>query len=190
MKWVVWSCCLSMLCGVVPFDAVDYRALSEREFARCFESPHVQAFLDMVAYSEGTFSPQGYRISFGGSLFNRFKDHPRIKYAKGALRSDAAGRYQFLSKTWDYVAQKLRLGDFSPKNQDRAAVQLIFERNVLDDLLRGRFDKTLNKTATVWASFPDATYGQRTQSYKNLKNFYLKRLSLYMKSGLKKYVTT
>ena len=40
--------------------------------------PNVQAFLKMLRYGEGTSGVNGYRVMFGGQLFdNGFADHPR-----------------------------------------------------------------------------------------------------------------
>jgi muramidase (phage lysozyme) len=65
---------------------------------------------------------------FTGARFPDFSDHPRLIQFIPGLASDAAGRYQFLSTTWD----GLRLGDFSPKqNQDHGAVELIRQRGAL-----------------------------------------------------------
>ena len=73
----------------------------------------------------------------------------------------------------------MHLKNFLPRNQDRAALQLIYERQALEDLKKGKFPIVLKKTATVWASFPDAPYGQPTQRYSDLINFYKKRLRHY-----------
>ena len=62
----------------------------------------------------------------GGAKFNGLRDHPRVREVipdgpnKGQT-SDASGRYQFLSSTWDPIAAKLGLKDFSPSSQDSAA---------------------------------------------------------------------
>ncbi len=158
---------------------IEYEPLREKELQRCLRNPAVVAFLDTIAYSEGTFNQNGYRTCFTGVLFSNFVDHPRMRHAKRSFCSDAAGRYQFLSSTWDYISKKMGLKNFQPRNQDRAALQLIYERSALDDLKKGRFPLVLKKTASVWASFPDAPYGQPTQRYADLATFYKKRLHHY-----------
>lgn len=44
---------------------------------------NVLAFLDMLAWSEGTStirgSDNGYNVVVGGGLFNGYADHPRLK---------------------------------------------------------------------------------------------------------------
>lgn len=66
----------------------------------------------------------------GGTAFAPGNDHPRIRerIASGpnaGRTSDAAGRYQFLSSTWDSLpAEAKGDGRFTPENQDRAAIYL------------------------------------------------------------------
>jgi muramidase (phage lysozyme) len=128
-------------------------------------SANVRAFLDVIAHAEGTAREDGYNTMFTGITFNSFNDHPRqINCISSGLCSDAAGRYQFLSTTWDQVAAKLGLRDFSPASQDLGAVELIKEKNALEDVEFGRFESAVYKLAPVWASFPNeagkSVYGQ------------------------------
>ncbi|MEE6802685.1 lysozyme, partial [Escherichia coli O8:H10] len=64
-----------------------------------------KAFLDMLAWSEGTDKPgqptrnRGYDVIVGGSLFTCYADHPRrLITLNPKLKSTAAGRYQLLSR--------------------------------------------------------------------------------------------
>lgn len=123
------------------------------------------AFLDMIAYSEGTSGPNGYRTLFGGGLFDSYADHPRQVFsftnkAGQSLTTTAAGRYQFLARTWDALKAKLGLQDFSPASQDEAALELIRERGALNDVRAGRFSTAVSKCAPIWASLPGAGYAQ------------------------------
>ena len=132
-----------------------------------------RAFLDMIAYSEGTAGPNGYRTLFGGSLFTDSSDHPRqffsFKNSRGEnLRTSAAGRYQFLSRTWDELANKLDLPDFGPDSQDRAALELIRQRGALNDIRAGRIETAVKKCAPTWASLPGAGYAQPERKLSNL----------------------
>lgn len=124
-----------------------------------------RAFLDMIAYAEGTAGPDGYRTMFGYRLFDSFADHPRQFFeftnSRGeTLRTSAAGRYQFLARTWDTLKKRLKLPDFGPESQDRAAIELIRERGALSDVRAGRVAAAVVKVAPVWASLPGAGYAQ------------------------------
>lgn len=123
------------------------------------------AFLDMIAYAEGTNGPNGYKTLFGGGLFASFSDHPRIykSFTNGngqTLRTSAAGRYQFLARTWDALAAGLGLADFSPASQDAGALELIRQRGALNDVRAGRTAQAIAKCAPIWASLPGAGYAQ------------------------------
>ncbi|HCF2383593.1 TPA: glycoside hydrolase family 104 protein, partial [Pseudomonas aeruginosa] len=96
---------------------------------------NVLAFLDMLAWSEGTStirgSDNGYNVVVGGGLFNGYADHPRLKVylPRYKVYSTAAGRYQLLSRYWDAYRESLALkGGFTPANQDLVALQQIKER--------------------------------------------------------------
>lgn len=124
-----------------------------------------RAFLDMIAYAEGTAGPEGYRTMFGHRLFDSFADHPRVYFeftnSRGEkLRTSAAGRYQFLVPTWDALKKRLKLPDFGPDSQDRAALELVRERGALGDVRAGRVAAAVAKVAPIWASLPGAGYAQ------------------------------
>lgn len=123
------------------------------------------AFLSMIAWAEGTDRFHGYATAFGGGLIPSLHDHPRKFYSftnsRGEkLRTSAAGRYQFLVKTWDTLAARLGLPDFGPDSQDRAALELIRERGALGDVRAGRTAQAIEKVAKIWASLPGAGYAQ------------------------------
>lgn len=128
-----------------------------------------RAFLDMIAAAEGTSGPDGYRAMFGYPAPDRIapnlQDHPRRYFSftnsRGeTLRTSAAGRYQFLVKTWDTLKNRLSLPDFGPASQDAAALELIRERGALGDVRAGRIADAITKIAPVWASMPGAGYAQ------------------------------
>jgi muramidase (phage lysozyme) len=133
---------------------------------------NVLAFLDMLAVSEGTAGrgDDGYNILVGGTTFAGYSAHPRkrVWLSRYHLFSTAAGRYQFLWRTWRALAKNLGLPDFSPESQDRGAIELIRERGALADVVAGRLDDALAKCAPVWASLPGAGYGQREQTVARL----------------------
>jgi len=123
-------------------------------------SANISAFLDMIAWSEGTSGPDGYRTLFGGGTFDSYADHPRTVVCASGYASSAAGRYQILAKTWDSLKTKLGLTDFSPDSQDKCAIELIRERGALNDVQAGRVTDAISKVAKVWASLPGAGYNQ------------------------------
>lgn len=89
-------------------------------------TPWERAFLNTTAADESNGS---YTIITGGQQFSDFSDHPRVYVPQeNGDVSSAAGRYQFTAQTWDEVAAELGLTDFSPENQDRAAIHLARKR--------------------------------------------------------------
>lgn len=92
-------------------------------------APTDVALLNAIA---GPESGGRYNVRYtpgGGADFSGYDRHPNIKEViqsgpNAGKTSDAAGRYQFLSSTWGPIAGKLGISDFSPENQDRAALYL------------------------------------------------------------------
>lgn len=125
---------------------------------------NVLAFLSLIREGESSQDDSAYTVMFGGKHFESFADHPRTKNTVGSLTSTAAGAYQILERTWNEVAQRYDLKDFSPRNQDCAAVALIARRKALEDVLAGRIDQAIAKCALEWASLPGSPYGQPTRT--------------------------
>lgn len=136
-----------------------------------------KAFLDMLAYSEGTehHGDNGYNVLVGGGLFHGYATHPGIlvKLPRLGIASTAAGRYQILKKNYYFYAKLLKLPDFGPASQDAIALQLIDECNARADINSGKLSLAITKCASRWASLPGAGYGQRENTYKNLRTAYL-----------------
>lgn len=147
-----------------------------------FGTKEQKAMLDSIAFAEGTskYQNDGYNTMFTGKQFSGFKDHPRKLQTGGGYTSDAAGRYQFLSTTWDPLAKKLGLEDFSPTSQDKAAIELSRQYDVTQELLQkeGMSMKVSSLLGRQWASFPGKTIGlgQPTQKLKEIQNVYQKSL--------------
>ena len=81
-----------------------------------------KAFLDMLAWSEGTDNGRQktrnheHDVIVGGELFTDYSDHPRkLVTLNPKLKSAGAGRYPLLSRWWDAYRKQLGLKDFSPK---------------------------------------------------------------------------
>ncbi len=145
---------------------------------------NVLAFLDLLAWSEGTDNgrqptrDRGYDVVVGGALFDGYADHPRrlVPLPKLGIKSTAAGRYQILSRFYDHYKRTLGLPDFGPESQDRIALQLIRECRALDDIKAGRIADAINKCRSRWASLPGAGYGQHEHAIGPL-------LAAYSKAG-------
>ena len=139
-----------------------------------------KAFLDMLAWSEGTDKAgqptknRGYDVIVGGSLFTVYSDHPRklVNLPKLGIKSTAAGRYQVLAKFYDAYKKQLRLPDFSPASQDAIAMQLIRECKATADIEAGRVADAIHKCRSRWASLPGAGYGQHEQKLDKLIQVY------------------
>ena len=146
------------------------------------EHKNILAFLDTIAYAEGTpkyGKEDGYNVMFGGETFSDYSDHPRKaitrKMGNSTITSTAAGRYQFLSRTWDAIVKQYGFrGRFIPEAQDLAAIKLIQERKAYQDIINGDFDIAVRKVSNIWASFPGAGYGQPEKKLEELRNVYLK----------------
>ena len=138
-------------------------------------SANMHSFLDVIAYAEGTDkrgNGVGYNVNYSHTesnpkLFSDLSKHPRWLICSGYC-SDAAGRYQIKSGTWGDVRRELNLPDFSPRSQDRAAVQLIKWRGGYDDVERidgvTSFSNALYAVRYEWASLPHSPYGQPIKS--------------------------
>jgi lysozyme len=147
-------------------------------------TPERRALLNTIRYAEGTWrngEEIGYRILFGGSLFQSFDRHPdRVMYSP-RYASAAAGAYQFMPPTWDLVSRSMGLVGFHPENQDQGALFLIQRRGALPLADRGELTPELAaRLAPEWASFPTLAgrsyYGQPVKRFDELRSFYEQNL--------------
>ncbi len=139
---------------------------------------NVQAFLTMIAYSEGTDrKAEPYRVCYGYKhRIDDLSDHPSITgewkgerlpdamcanagFGPGCV-STAAGRYQFISSTWRAAKTALSLPDFSEDSQDQAAIWLIDKRGALDKVKAGDVQGAIKLCRAEWASLPGNGAGQ------------------------------
>lgn len=129
---------------------------------------NVVAFLDMLAWSEGTDNgrqptkDRGYDVLVGGQMYTGYEDHPRVlvELPRLGIKSTAAGRYQLLSRYFDAYRKLLGLKDFTPVSQDLIALQQIRERRALPLLQSGQIAEAIAAVPNIWASLPGAGYGQ------------------------------
>lgn len=128
--------------------------------------------LDKISSGEAT----RYNELYKGGSFESYADHPRIRQVitegphKGET-SDAAGKYQFLSSTYDGEKAKLGLRDFSPASQDAAAWDLAQStyrtaagRDLLADAQGGKVDYA--KLSGQWPSL--ANGGSATEDWRTV----------------------
>lgn len=142
-------------------------------------SANLKAFLDMVAWSEGTTrmpgSDDGYNVLVGSttsypSFFSSYADHPRVKVwlASLGVYSTAAGRYQLLERYFDVYKVQLGLPDFSAASQDAIAVQQMTERHAVQMVEAGNIGGAIQACSSIWASLPGNDYGQHQNAVDDL----------------------
>ena len=124
-----------------------------------------KAFLDMLAWSEGTDNGRqkiemSVRHPAGELLHEKLLRSPRkLVTLNPKLKSTGAGRYQLLSRWWDAYAtaavQRTPL-----QSQDAVALQQIKERGALPMIDRGDIRQAIDRYLNIWASLPGAGYGR------------------------------
>lgn len=152
--------------------------------ARQAGNKNIPAFLDMIAFAEGTSTQRqtkddGYDVIVTGhdglNNFTDYSRHPNVlvtvrpevrspatnQVTQQALRSTAAGRYQILKRYADHYTTLLKLPDFGPLSQDLIAIRMLKEQGALPLIEAGDFDGAVAKVNNIWASLPGDVYGQR-----------------------------
>ncbi|MGZ3478260.1 MAG: glycoside hydrolase family 24 protein, partial [Polyangiales bacterium] len=135
-----------------------------------------KALLDTIAYAEGTrgYSQDGYNVLFNFVTISSCNSHPNRTICSGGYCSTAAGRYQFLTTTWN----SLKLPNFRPENQTQGAMTLIAWRKatVPSDrpLTATEFSNVMDRISYEWASLPPGRYGQPMKSMSTLRAQYCK----------------
>lgn len=143
------------------------------------QHPNVHRGLETLKAAEGT-SRKGrdpYTVGFNYTPIGDLSRHPgkfhSFKETTGkSKRTSAAGAYQFIGRTWDRMANKLGLEDFSPKSQDAAAVALMDERGALEPLVAGDVRGFVNKLGDEWASLPSSTAKQHHRSWDQIQSYW------------------
>ena len=126
-----------------------------------------KAFLDMLAWSEGTDNGRqkpeihGYDVIVGGKLLLVLRSPSQTCHAKPKTQIN---RRRTLPASFPLVGclpqQTAWLKDFSPKSQDAVALQQIKERGALPMIDRGDIRQAIDRCSNIWASLPGAGYGQ------------------------------
>lgn len=168
------------------------------------QKAEIRAMLETIAYSEGTRSDRGGKeygtIVYGvitkaphnpdwvGKRSNNlaitnFSRYPDVLVLWRESRpkesdsySSAVGRYQFLRKTWTWMAG-YGLKDFSPGSQDLAAIMLMQYRGMIGPLLTGDVETAIHNGSGEWASLPKKSgggsyAGQQAHAVGTLKQVY------------------
>lgn len=139
-----------------------------------FISPEYRALLNTIAWAEGTDCH--YNMMVGRMLFKDYSAHPvdtgempekgfpfkqRGRKYWFVNYSTAAGRYQFLYRTYNLLKEKgLFQNGFTPEEQDKAALYLITQSGVTQELLEEAIQKkdfinVWHELSGEWASLPD-----------------------------------
>jgi tape measure domain-containing protein len=170
--------------AVSAVDAEELRKATLAELEKLRDDPRIKAMLDVIAKAEGTGS--AYNMQFGGGRFSDLSAHPNEvitrKMGGKSISSTAAGRYQFLNRTWTGLEKQLGLTDFGAKSQDLGAIALMKSRGMIDPIMKGDISGALTKGNREWASLPGSPYGQPTKSAETLITAY--------NASLEKYNTT
>jgi len=173
-----------------------------------------KALLDMIAYTEGTLgvSNNGYDVVYGTpyKIIAGWTPDTKIVHGCWGTDSTAAGRYQFLCKTWKGgTAEKPGPNlPMTKENQDKRGLELINRRlgsidktSLVSD--KNVFLKALNLLSPEWESIPIGTndflnnkkennvagysyYKSNNKTYKPSRNSVDKCYEVY-KTALKKY---
>ena len=125
-----------------------------------------KAFLDMLAWSEGTDNGRqktrnhGYDVIVGGELFTDYSDHPRkLVTLNPKLKSTAPDATSFFPVggmpyrkqfTWKTSLRKVRTLWHCSRLSDGA----------LPMIDRGDIRQAIDRCSNIWASLPGAGYGQ------------------------------
>lgn len=130
------------------------------------DDKRIRAMLDVIVYAEGTGNDYG-KIANGvvkkspyypeligqrNVRITNFSRHPEISVDYGPDWTTAAGRYQFLYKTWKDAGGDSY--DFSPRSQDIIAVKLMLRRKMIEPLLKGNIRTAIHRGSPEWASLP------------------------------------
>lgn len=121
--------------------------------------PWQKGLLNAIAAPE---SGGQYNVRYtpkGGTMFADYSQHPGIREDSAHGPSDAAGRYQFISSTWN----RLGGGAFTPEMQDQRAIQLATQdykartgRDLATDIQQnGLTPQIMQALAPTWLGLKD-----------------------------------
>ena len=142
-----------------------------------------KAVLDAIAHAEGTYNQpnHGYNTHFAFDQTEDLSAHPAVIKSGGGYRSDAFGRYQFMSPTWGGIGGAVKPHDgkpeksgmdMSPKNQDEGALKLVKARGV--DVNDGLSNSEILNLGKEWASVKGGGYNQDKYDEAAFKKLFVK----------------
>ena len=151
------------------------KSYSRTELEALLGNQNVRKMLDLISYTEGT-QANGYYTTFGGGRQSSLATHENrrksFKQTDGKSNvSSAAGRYQFLKRTWDGLAKQYGLKDFGERSQDIGALALIAQKGQLERVVAGDIKGATANLGSVWASLPSSTYKQGKKSWDAVDRF-------------------
>lgn len=159
------------------------------DYIRYTQSPEWKALADTLSYAEGTNGANGYFTQFGGGKFtSKNGEHPDTVIDGGKYKSAAAGRYQFMPRTWSGASTALGGLDIrKPGDQDAAAAYLARNRLMqlggLSALQKGFTAQVSDALSPEWASLPTKAgvsyYGQPVKKFDDLQAKYNEALKKY-----------
>jgi muramidase (phage lysozyme) len=151
--------------------------------ARGVVSVHQKALHDAIAYAEGTRKKgdnDGYDVGFAYRKIETCSRHPNRVTCSGRYCSTAAGRYQFLKRTWDSAARATGADAFAADDQERGAeylVKRVRKVAVPDRVMTAtEFSNAMKKLSYEWASLPPGRYGQPKRSEAQVRAAYCESL--------------
>ncbi|OCR01412.1 glycoside hydrolase [Oscillatoriales cyanobacterium USR001] len=134
--------------------------------------PYIRALMRTISASESNFA-QPYSVIYGGDRVSDLSRHPNlcVKIVSGPNKGDcttAAGRYQFLSSTWEEKAKKYhpeptqflfwKEYSFAPEFQDAVVYAWLSDRkfwkaDISQLLKQGKFNQVQRLLSGTWTSF-------------------------------------
>lgn len=137
---------------VLPSGAVDWKEQYLQQLEGGGKSKNESDFLNLISQAEGTsnYANNGYNTLFGGGQFSDYSDHPRQYFEHNGTKTSAAGRYQITAQSWDDAVKALGLTDFSPVNQDKAALWLAQRAGQGENIRNGNITGAANGLRQVW----------------------------------------
>lgn len=134
-------------------------------FKKVDPSKRLETFLESITKFEGI--KYGFNTNFGNKEISDLAQHPnRVgEFKVGNTTTSAAGAFQFQRGTWDEIASKLGLSDFSGENQIKAAIELIKRAGAMADVLAGNFTSASEKLSKIWEGLPSSPKFIKNISY-------------------------